>query len=73
MSASRAWLEFASDNLLPLVALNVEYVNVIHPVNSIISTKIDNLLIKQPVVDTRALGASPLTCGFTQVKVSVSR
>ena len=47
MSTSRSWFEFTSYNLLPVVTVDVENVNVVHPVNSIVSAKVDNFRVNQ--------------------------
>lgn len=47
MSATRSWLEFRSDNLLPVVALNVKDMNVVHPMDPIVSSKVDDLGVYQ--------------------------
>ena len=43
VSASWPWLELASCYFLPVVALNVKHMDVIHPVDSVVSSEVDDL------------------------------
>ena len=47
VSATWSWLEFASDNFLPVIAFNIEDMHIIHPMNSVITTEINDLGIDQ--------------------------
>ena len=47
MSATRSWLELASDHLLPVVAINVKNMHIIHPMDAIISSKVDNFRVDE--------------------------
>jgi hypothetical protein len=47
MPATRSWLELGGHHLLPIVALDVEDMNIIHPMYSIIASEIDDLRVYQ--------------------------
>ena len=47
MSATRSWLEFRGSDLLPIVAFDVKYMNIIHPVNAIVPSKVDDFGVDQ--------------------------
>ena len=47
MSATRSWLEFRGRDFLPIVAFDVKYMNIIHPVNTIVTSKIDYFGVDQ--------------------------
>jgi len=47
VSASRSWFELTCRHFLPVVAFNIEDVDVVHPVNSVVSTEVDDLGVNQ--------------------------
>lgn len=47
MSATWSGLEFTACNFLPMVVLDVEDMHIVHPVYSIVTTKIDYFRIDQ--------------------------
>lgn len=47
MPAPRARFELGSRNLLPVVGLDVEYVHVVHPMDAVVPTEVDDLTIDQ--------------------------
>ena len=45
--APRARFELGSRDLLPVVGLDVEYVDIVHPVHAVISTEVDDFTVNQ--------------------------
>ena len=42
VSAARSWLELAGHHLLPVVAVDVEHMDVVHPVHPVVAAEVDD-------------------------------